>query len=104
MITRFALVFALLAAAGAARAGSLEAAPTTIQMPGGNPNAILYVTNHEARPVAFQVEAFAWRQDQGDDALTPTTVLQASPPIARLAPGQRQVVRLRYFGTPQPAE
>jgi fimbrial chaperone protein len=104
MLRRIAPVLLLLATAGTASAGSFEAAPTTIEMPRGKPSAVLYLTNHQDTPLAFQVEAFEWRQDQGEDALAPTTALQASPPIARLAPGARQTVRLRYFGPVRPQE
>lgn len=89
------LLTALLATA--ARAGSLETAPTTIELsPQGA--AVLHIANRAEYPVAFQVEAFDWTQGPGGERLEPSQVLQASPPMAELAPGQKQVVRLRAVG------
>lgn len=93
---RVALLGLVLAglAARIAHAGVLEVAPTTVKIGERNHSAVFYVTNRGADPVSVQVEALDWSQATGRDALTPSETLIASPPMAVLAPGQRQVVRL----------
>jgi fimbrial chaperone protein len=81
-------------AAPIASAGDLEVAPTTVKIGERNHSAVFYVTNRGADPVSVQVEALDWSQAAGQDILTPSETLIASPPMAVLAPGQRQVVRL----------
>lgn len=81
-------------AAPIARAGVLEVAPTTVRIGERNHSAVFYVTNRGADPVSVQVEALDWSQAADQDTLTPSETLIASPPMAVLAPGQRQVVRL----------
>jgi len=78
----------------AAPAGSLSVSPTTIEMPASGGVAVLYVVNHDARQIMVQVEGFDWRQDNGHDRLDASQGLQISPPMARLAPGQTQAVRV----------
>ncbi len=90
-----ALAVLALVMAPAAGAASLETAPTTIELAPGSRAGVLYVSNRGDRPLAFQVEAFDWSQDGGGDRLTPSASLEVSPPIAELAPGGTQIVRLR---------
>lgn len=90
------LVF-LLSLTITARAGSLETAPTTIVLSEGR-TGVLHLANRAAYPVTIQVEAFDWIQDDGGERLEPSASLQASPPMAELAPGARQTVRLRALG------
>jgi fimbrial chaperone protein len=82
------------ASLGPAAAGSLEVAPTTIELPSGSDIAVFYITNRGDQPVVAQVQGFAWRQTDSGDRLDPSDALTVSPPIARLLPGQQQIVRL----------
>jgi fimbrial chaperone protein len=75
-------------------ASGLEVSPITVQLPAKGGAESLYLANHGAEPVAVQVEAFAWRQDAQGEQLTASDAIAVSPPLARLAPGQRQTVRL----------
>jgi len=77
-----------------AAAASIEIAPTTIDLPLGSRTAVFYVVNHGSKPIVTQVQGFDWRQDDSADRLAPSQSLMISPPMARLAPGQRQIVRL----------
>jgi fimbrial chaperone protein len=54
----------------------------------------LSVSNQGNRETAVQVRAFAWSQEDGTDHLTESDELVVSPPIATIAPGASQVVRL----------
>jgi fimbrial chaperone protein len=89
--------------ATAARAGSLETAPTTIELSPGR-TGVFHVVNRADYPVTFQVEAFDWTQATGEDRLEPSATLQASPPMAELAPGEKQTVRLRARSGPAGGE
>jgi fimbrial chaperone protein len=75
-------------------ASGLEVSPITVELPAEGGAASLYLANQGSEPVAVQVEAFAWRQDAQGERLTPSDSIAVSPPLARLAPGQKQTVRL----------
>ena len=97
----FALVLAvaIVGSAGrAALAGAFEVAPTTVNLSAKARTAVVRITNRGAQAVTIRVRPYDWRQSGDKDALTPSTVLVASPLMARLAPGGRQVVRLRELG------
>jgi fimbrial chaperone protein len=77
-----------------APAGSLEVAPVKITLPAKGGPAVLYVANRGKEPIFVQLEGFAWRQKDGGDVLEEARDLAISPPMAKLAPGARQTVRL----------
>lgn len=55
---------------------------------------MIWLTNTSAAPIQAQVRVYRWSQDATGDRLDPTDALLASPPIVRIAPGGRQLVRL----------
>ena len=81
-----------------ALAGAFEVAPTTIELSPKARTALVRITNRGDQAVTIQVRPYDWRQSGGKDTLTPSTALLVSPATARLAPGGRQVVRLRELG------
>ncbi len=81
-------------ASGQAAADSLEVSPTRLSLD-THRAGVLNVVNRGDEPITAQVEAFDWRQEGGTDRLDPSQTLQVSPPIVRLAPGQKQIVRVR---------
>jgi fimbrial chaperone protein len=82
------------ASLGPAAAGSVEVAPTTIDLPPGSDTAVFYITNRGDHPIVAQIQGMDWRQTDKGDQLDPSGLLTISPPMARLAPGQQQIVRL----------
>ncbi len=86
-------IAALLLSCGTARAGSIEVAPTTIELPARGGTAQLRLVNHAAKDVAVQIEAFAWRQE-GAETLADSDDIVLNPPLARLKPMGSQIVRL----------
>lgn len=54
----------------------------------------LWLENPGSSPIQFQIRIFAWRQADFAEHLTPQTEIVATPPIVRIAPGQKQLVRL----------
>ena len=100
------LVFAgSLLAARLALAQGIMVSPVNIQMLPRQNAAVLTINNQDNRPVSFQIRAFAWQQTRsGDEQLTPTDELAASPPIATIEPHTTQVARLVLRQPPQGRE
>jgi fimbrial chaperone protein len=71
----------------------LDVAPTTLDLKPGAAG-LFFITNHGERPVTVQIEAADWRQENGRDVTMPSQDLLASPPLAHIAPGARQSVRV----------
>lgn len=94
MVWQSALSALLWVICSMAMAGSISVAPTTIDVPADG-LAVFYVVNRGGEPAMVQVEPFDWSQSQGRDQLSESSTLEVSPPMAKLAPGERQLVRLR---------
>jgi fimbrial chaperone protein len=75
-------------------AASLQVAPVTIDLPASAKAASLTLRNLGDAPMNAQVRVYRWSQENGEEQLTPTTDLVASPPAAQLKASQGQVVRV----------
>ncbi len=60
----------------------------------GEQASALWLENRGKTPVTLQVRAFAWRQPAGEDDYQRQDAVVASPPIAEVGPGQRQLIRV----------
>jgi fimbrial chaperone protein len=89
----FAAGFALLLP-GLARAQGLTVLPVNIEMPPGQLTTTMTVINNGTTETSVQIRALAWSQSDGNEQLTASDEVMASPPIATIAPGATQVVRL----------
>ena len=89
-----AAVLSLAVAGLAAGAQSLSVLPVNVFLAPGQNAATLTVTNHGDHETAIQIRPYAWNQPDGNDQLDATHALVISPPIATIAPGASQVVRL----------
>ncbi len=85
----------------AAQAQSLSVLPVNIFLSSGQKSTSLTVTNTGSTETAIQIRAYAWDQKSDDDRLTDSDAVVLSPPLARMAPGASQVIRLILR---QPAE
>src|SRR5687767_8430710 len=85
---------ALLLAVAPATASSLEVGPIRVQMVGEQRTTTVNIRNSGTGPITVQVRAVDWTQTENGDAYVRSTTLVASPPLAALAPGESQVVRL----------
>jgi fimbrial chaperone protein len=95
----------MLAWVGFAQAGMLQVAPIPVEAAAPTATAIINLTNRADAPTALQLRIFRWTQDGGEDQLAPTSDVVLSPPIATVAPGATQIVRLvRVASTPVKAE
>ena len=68
--------------------------PVSFELQPGQMTAVLTIQNDTDREADFQVRPYAWGQPGGNDQLSPTDVLMASPPLGRVSVGAGQVVRL----------
>lgn len=105
-----ALAAALTATLGVALGGaaalgqSLTVLPVNIEMPPAQKAATLTVINQGDAETSVQVRALAWSQQGGQEQLSPSDEVMASPPIATIAAGGTQVVRLVLRRAPQDRE
>lgn len=86
----------LLALAGTtASAGLFSVTPVRIYMTPRDRAVAVTITNEGDEELVMQAELFSWAQNaDGTDNLQPTEDLILAPPIIKLAPRARQVVRL----------
>jgi fimbrial chaperone protein len=91
----FAAFVLTLAAAVSAHAASFSVSPVRIFMKAQDRAVAVTLTNESDKPVVLQADIYNWTQKgDGSDDLVPTEDLILSPPIVKLAPKARQVVRL----------
>lgn len=93
-----ALAYALAAPVAAA---SLQISPVMINLRATQAATGISLQNDGDVPIYGQVRVFLWDQKGGDDVLTPTDELIASPPVMQIAPKSTQTIRLvRRTGAP----
>lgn len=61
--------------------------------------AALWLENNDHHNVLLQIRVFRWTQDSAGDQYADQTNIVASPPMASVAPGARQLIRLIRGGT-----
>lgn len=95
---------ALLAGSMGVQAQTLGVQPVNIQLAPGEESASLTIINQGEQETSYQLRAFDWKVQNGDDQLTQTDAVVASPPLGTIAPGGKQLVRLVLRRNPQSAE
>jgi len=99
-----AMVF-LAVFAAATYAAEFSVTPVRIFMTPRDRAVAITVVNEGDEEMVMQSELFLWKQTaNGDENLTVTDDLVLSPPITRLAPRSRQVIRLARVGPPPTSE
>jgi fimbrial chaperone protein len=88
----------------AAKAQSLAVLPVNVLLLPGQSATSLTVTNHGDKETSIQIRAYGWSQKGDDDQLAPSSEVVVSPPLASIAPGATQVVRLILRQAPQGRE
>jgi fimbrial chaperone protein len=88
----------------AAGAQALSVLPVNIFVQPGQKAATLTVTNQGTTETAIQIRAFAWNQPDGADQLTTSDAVVVSPPLATIAAGATQVIRIILRQLPQSSE
>lgn len=77
-----------------AEASTLRVAPISLQLTGGAKASSVRVWNDDREPLRIQARVFKWTVKNGKDILEPTRDVVASPPMATLAPGTENVIRV----------
>ena len=86
-------------------AASLQISPVTVEFDTQTSAVGLTLRNPGDQPLYGQVRVFLWDQSDGQDQLSATTDLIASPPLIQIAPHSEQLVRLvRRSPNPAPVE
>lgn len=88
------------AVAGSANAGALAVSPLLLEMSPERMTRSMEVSNPSDKPMNVQLRLFAWSGGGFDEKYAPSQDVAFSPPMFRLAPGQRQVVRFMSRVTP----
>lgn len=74
--------------------GSVTISPVSVHLAYGQKSASLNVRNARLEPMSVQVRIYRWTQDGDEDVLTPTSDVILSPPMAIIASGTTQTLRL----------
>ncbi|MCX7356598.1 MAG: fimbria/pilus periplasmic chaperone [Alphaproteobacteria bacterium] len=101
MTWRALLIAAALVAApsvAGAQTGGIQVAPVMVNLSPEHTIDSIRLRNGRSRPVAFEVEAYAWSQVNGQDQLIPTTELIVAPGVFEVAANGDQIVRLGVRG------
>jgi len=84
---------------------ALQISPVLLEVAAGGSVTGVTIANQDSRPAAIQVRLFRWTQADGEETLTPTEDVVASPPIATIEPRTSLNVRvIRVAGTEVVAE
>jgi fimbrial chaperone protein len=95
------LAAALCVAASPAAASTLRVDPIKVEISADRKIASIRVENEENVPVAVRSYCLAWSQPGGEDKYEESDALIVSPPVATIAPGATQVIRVGLRpGTP----
>src|ERR1700761_6914140 len=81
----------------------LQVAPILLELSARQNADGLWLSNTGAAALAAQVRVYHWTQANGEDRLDASRALVVSPPIVKLAPGARQLVRVVRSGAPPEA-
>lgn len=66
--------------------------------------AALWLENPARQPLLMQVRIFGWTQEDGKDLYTDQKEVTATPPVIRIEPAQRQLVRLTRLTPTEPGK
>ncbi|MGU8082039.1 fimbrial biogenesis chaperone [Burkholderia pyrrocinia] len=82
------------ASAATAPAATLQISPVTLELSPSVTAAGVTLSNSGVQPIYGQVRTFRWTQENGEDVLTPTDSLAASPPLLQISANAEQLIRL----------
>jgi len=100
-LVAWTLVFLAIGLPPAALAGTFSVTPVRIYMSVRDRAVAITVRNDGDEPIVLQADLHTWKQaPDGTDQLQLTDDLILSPPILKLAPKARQVVRLARLAPP----
>lgn len=81
-----------------ASAVTLQISPVTVELAQGQNGTIFTLSNPGQTTIHGQLRVFNWDQVNGEDVLSPAEHIVVSPPMAQIAAGKSQLVRLVRTG------
>jgi len=97
-------IILLLMAGPSAQPQALSVTPVNVLLAPGTKASTLTVVNQAEEETSVQIRVYAWSQNSDGDQLLETPLVVVSPPIAAVAPGGSQVVRILLRQQPQGKE
>lgn len=89
-----AFIATSLATPAFAQAGGLQVSPVLIDILAERGTSSFRLRNTRQSEAAFEIEVFAWSQEDGESILTPSRDLIVAPSVFLIAPDRQQIVRL----------
>lgn len=103
-VVRPAVIFSLILFSSGVMASGLQVSPISLSLQARENASGLTLSNSSDEAISAQVRIYQWSQDETGDQLTPSRGLLASPPMIKLNPGDKQLVRIiRAKAPPQGA-
>ncbi len=102
-LTGVCLAIAICMLAGGALAGEIKLSTVRLDLSDRQTSTSLTLTNADPEKTVIHLRALLWNQSNGHDAVEPTDDLIINPPIAEIASGASQLVRIGYRGKLQTA-
>lgn len=91
---RLLLLFALFPSSQLYAAASVLVWPIDPIIPDSENATALWLENKDSQPIYMQIRVLDWQQVKGVDDYNPQSAIIASPPVATIHPGKRQLIRL----------
>ncbi|MGP5440329.1 fimbrial biogenesis chaperone [Psychrobacter faecalis] len=93
-VARSAVISSLLLSSSGAIASGLQVFPISLNLQARENASGLTLSNSSDEVINAQVRVYQWSQDENGDLLTPSRGLLASPPMVKLNPNDKQLVRI----------
>ena len=93
-VTRSAVLSGLLLSCSGAMASGLQVSPISLSLQARESASGLTLSNSSDEAINAQVRVYQWSQNEKGDQLTPSRGLLASPPMIKLNPNDKQLVRI----------
>ncbi|WP_145579932.1 molecular chaperone [Yersinia vastinensis] len=99
-MTKLTSLSSMVVLATALTSGSLYAASSVLIWPidpvinNSEKATALWLENKDSQPVYMQIRVLGWQQKEGVDDYSHQSAILASPPVATILPGKRQLIRL----------
>jgi len=97
-VLRIALSIGLCTAAVAHAGNALLVWPVDPVLEHDERATALWIENRGTTPAQLQLRVFAWGQEDGENSYATQTEVVGTPPMLRIEPGRRQLVRLTRMG------
>lgn len=99
-VATHSILSGLLLYSGTAMASGLQVSPISLSLQAKENASGLTLSNTGDNEVHAQVRVYQWSQDEKGDQLTASRGLLASPPMIKLQPGEKQLIRIIRASAP----